>query len=532
MPVSQNPFLAQRPNQSIFGSLGTPNTMGPASAIPVARPAPVAAQVFAPPPAPAQPAPPGSNVIEQRVLGAIPGAVVTSGMRSVDKNRQVGGAANSYHLESRGGIARDFVPPAGMSMNEFHRYAAAAVGPGWDVINEGDHIHIEPGNKYVEQAQAALSGAPLINPFDPSYFNQALGQIGAAQQQALQPFEMTVPQTPAPEMPEAPTLATRDFSGTDAQLATLAPTPFGEEESSALRRRNLWMGAAQALAGLDEDAGVGKVLASIGAGMLGGRLSADAEIQARADDYDQKMLEYNQMKFRYDDAKAQTKLDEANNQVMLAHEYAIKKWDVAMQQWSKNNTFDIQGGNAVVSSTNADGSISKKVVPLPSVIMPQFNMAKAEVFQSMGNQQNNANAANASLINSEIVRAATMDAMEMGMDPADGMLTSTAILANQAVAANMAADIVGADVWAEMLKYANDAVTQAQPPGAAQLDPKGTAEAVQKALTGQLMIILMQDETARANLQDRSAILTGLRTVDQEISSRTKIGNTTTTVKN
>jgi hypothetical protein len=40
-------------------------------------------------------------------------------------------------------MARDSVPPPGMSMGEYHRRLKAA-NPGFDVINEGDHIHMEP----------------------------------------------------------------------------------------------------------------------------------------------------------------------------------------------------------------------------------------------------------------------------------------------------------------------------------------------------------------------------------------------------
>ncbi len=70
----------------------------------------------------------------------MPGERVTSTKRSPAKNRAVGGVENSYHLSGR---ARDSVPPAGMSMAA---YAAALrrANPGYDVINEGDHVHIEP----------------------------------------------------------------------------------------------------------------------------------------------------------------------------------------------------------------------------------------------------------------------------------------------------------------------------------------------------------------------------------------------------
>lgn len=70
----------------------------------------------------------------------IPGERVTSTYRSPERNRSVGGVANSYHLSGR---ARDSVPPAGMSMAA---YAAELrrLNPGLQVINEGDHVHMEP----------------------------------------------------------------------------------------------------------------------------------------------------------------------------------------------------------------------------------------------------------------------------------------------------------------------------------------------------------------------------------------------------
>ena len=70
----------------------------------------------------------------------IEGERVTSTMRSPARNKAVGGVANSYHLSGR---ARDSVPPPGMSMAT---YAAQLrrLNPGLDVINEGDHVHMEP----------------------------------------------------------------------------------------------------------------------------------------------------------------------------------------------------------------------------------------------------------------------------------------------------------------------------------------------------------------------------------------------------
>ena len=68
------------------------------------------------------------------------GETVTSTYRSKAHNKAVGGVENSYHLTGR---ARDSVPPRGMSMGEYYRQLKA-LNPGYDVINEGDHVHIEP----------------------------------------------------------------------------------------------------------------------------------------------------------------------------------------------------------------------------------------------------------------------------------------------------------------------------------------------------------------------------------------------------
>jgi hypothetical protein len=73
-------------------------------------------------------------------------AGITSTYRTPERNRRVGGVPNSYHTR-RGlngePLAVDSVPPPGMSMAA---YAAQLrrLNPGLDVLNEGDHVHIEP----------------------------------------------------------------------------------------------------------------------------------------------------------------------------------------------------------------------------------------------------------------------------------------------------------------------------------------------------------------------------------------------------
>lgn len=100
--------------------------------------------------------------IEQTALGAVPGVVVTSRQRSPEKNRAVGGQSNSFHLTDQ---ARDFVPPANMPMGVLATRLRKAM-PGFDVINEGDHVHVEPsgsrggGPRVIAQGRAKPADTP------------------------------------------------------------------------------------------------------------------------------------------------------------------------------------------------------------------------------------------------------------------------------------------------------------------------------------------------------------------------------------
>lgn len=76
----------------------------------------------------------------------VEGERVTSTYRDPARNARVGGVANSYHTrrDAQGNpMARDSVPPPGMSMAAYARQLQAA-NPHLQVINERDHVHMEP----------------------------------------------------------------------------------------------------------------------------------------------------------------------------------------------------------------------------------------------------------------------------------------------------------------------------------------------------------------------------------------------------
>lgn len=99
-------------------------------------------------------APPAGGSVEEMqstISAVLPGARFTSGLRTPERNRAVGGAPNSYHLR---GQALDIVPPAGMTTAQAAE-AIRASGQYEEVIDEGDHVHVAWSG---QKARAPISG--------------------------------------------------------------------------------------------------------------------------------------------------------------------------------------------------------------------------------------------------------------------------------------------------------------------------------------------------------------------------------------
>lgn len=77
------------------------------------------------------------------LLAAHPGLVVTSGRRSPERNRAVGGVEGSWHLQGRavdlGGSRADIA--AARQTAEAQRVTASCTGPE-ELLDEGDHLHV------------------------------------------------------------------------------------------------------------------------------------------------------------------------------------------------------------------------------------------------------------------------------------------------------------------------------------------------------------------------------------------------------
>lgn len=70
------------------------------------------------------------------LAGEFPGITMTSGMRTAERNQQVGGAGNSQHLT---GTAADYAVPPQLKP----AFISRAKQLGYQAIDEGDHIHLQ-----------------------------------------------------------------------------------------------------------------------------------------------------------------------------------------------------------------------------------------------------------------------------------------------------------------------------------------------------------------------------------------------------
>ena len=98
---------------------------------------------------------------EETALSAIPGIRVTSRKRTPEENARVGGVPNSFHQTDD---ARDFVPPKGMTMKQLAAALRGKFGSNFDVLDEGDHVHVEPGPKAGARFASSEAGAQSVIP--------------------------------------------------------------------------------------------------------------------------------------------------------------------------------------------------------------------------------------------------------------------------------------------------------------------------------------------------------------------------------
>jgi len=112
--------------------------------------------------------------IESAAMQLAPGTKVSGRGRTPERNAEVGGVANSYHLSDN---ARDLQPAKGQSLDQLAAALAPLEQQGFDVMIERarNHVHVEPGPNMGRapaaapaagggQLQGPVKGAKAANP--------------------------------------------------------------------------------------------------------------------------------------------------------------------------------------------------------------------------------------------------------------------------------------------------------------------------------------------------------------------------------
>jgi hypothetical protein len=183
------------------------------------------------------------SFFEQIAMESIPGIRVTSRKRTPQQNAMAGGVPNSFHQTDD---ARDFAPPEGMSMKELAAALKSKFGSNFDVLNEGDHVHVEPGPGANARPVAPKRGAAG----DTSSFETKMPAIMDLAAQYRQSFK----ENASPETKRREEL----IRGIEESLDPETRAKEAERDKYAL--------AAQMFFGMADDAGPGGILGAFSRG--------------------------------------------------------------------------------------------------------------------------------------------------------------------------------------------------------------------------------------------------------------------------
>lgn len=375
------------------------------------------------------------------------------------------------------------------------------------------------------QGGGALAGAvpDFINPFDSQYFDKAEQQLNQAETAALQTQEFSQELPNAPQLPDAPEVVAKDFAASDAALEKLKPMMITEKEKSSALRRNWLKGIGQAMASTPDGAGLGKVLANLGAGALLGRAAGQEEIANRMDLFDEKMAKFNALQFQQEGAKADQAYNEAVQEVATQYDRNMKQFQMDYNSYVKHNNISVNGSNVVIQKKDGN-NVTTKIVPIQSAIKSAFAVQRANLYSNVGRAQNQGNAAVAGMTNQYIAASAAAAGKNGQMDPDEALFTSGAVLAAEAVSSGLAATMFAPEDWAAMSEAANKQVKdEGLFPGS-----KEFAERKQEVMGTQLYAASLSNDAGGKYIRDR--LQQGKQAV-QGIYQGNKARNATKTTK-
>lgn len=358
---------------------------------------------------------------------------------------------------------------------------AAQTGQPWTAFLPPETQNYLPSvlNKMGDLASAFGAPPPAFNA--KPYLDAMQAQDKAA---ALltQPFNVPLQYTTLPDRPKPEELQTPDFSAGNAAFEQTRPkNPFDDpKEKVRIQRQQYFKGIGQAMASLSGGEGIGTMLMKLGAGALMGRGRGDEMIDAREEEFERSMQQFNLALANRNDQQATVAANIMNQNIAQRNQYAEAVWQDNVQQINKFQP-QVQG-DKVISFTPDPSDPNKKtmtVTPIGYGIQAEALLNKSQIGIQMGQAQA---ASGQFAYQSQQVAArtalgmATQMAAQQGNGQAatEGYLTEAATRARATVRAGTWRELFGNDTSNKTGKLDTHAKLMAYQQLGIQLRPDGT----------------------------------------------------------
>lgn len=223
--------------------------------------------------------------------------------------------------------------------------------------------------------------------FNAAPFQQAMAAQDAAAALLSQPYSAELQRTPLPERPAPAELQAPDYTAGDAAFAQTAPkNPFDDpKEAVRLQRQQYWKGLGQAMASLSGEEGIGTMLMKLGAGALIGRARGQEMVDAKEEEFQKQMQEFNRALASRNDQKATAAANILNQNIAQRNQYNEAIWSDNVREIEKFQPNVVGDKLITYKKDPADpNKYTMNVTPLGYGIQAEALLNKAQIGLQMG----------------------------------------------------------------------------------------------------------------------------------------------------
>lgn len=293
-------------------------------------------------------------------------------------------------------------------------------------------------------APPAFNAKPYLN---------AMHSIDQAAALQSQPFSTAMNYQPLPDRPAPAELQAPDFSAGNAAFEQTRPkNPFDDPKLAVrIQRQQYFKGIGQAMASLSGGEGIGTMLMKMGAGALMGRARGQELVDAKEEQFQEQLQNFNRALAARDDSQAVTSANIMNQNIAQRNQYAEAIWQDNVQQINKFQP-QVQGDKLITFQPDPADPNKKTmtVTPIGFGIQAEAILKKGELGLQMGQAEQ---AASQFAYSSQQTAARTALGLSVQMSAQqgnpqaaqEGFLTEAASRARATVRAGTWRDLFGND---------------------------------------------------------------------------------------